>query len=133
MSVEERPGVGCRGAHRPRACALSSGSAPFVPPDTTRSDYGGELSPSFCTVTSERISDAQSAFLSAADAAAADTNSSLRPRSLSLIPPPPPPSPPAALLQQHRHTLTLCRRGRCYLPVSFCCNPPPPGLPPKHL
>lgn len=79
MSVEERPGFGCRSTHRPRACAFSSGSAPFVPPDTTCSDYSGELSPSFCTVTSERISDAQSAFMSPADVGGADTNSSSRP------------------------------------------------------
>lgn len=46
----------------------------------TCSDESGELSPSFCTVTSERISDAQSAFTNTADAGTADTNRSLRPR-----------------------------------------------------
>lgn len=79
MSVEERPGFACRSVHRPCVCAFSPGSARFVPPDTTCSDYSGELSPSFCTVTSERISDAQSAFMNTADVGGADTSSSLRP------------------------------------------------------
>lgn len=37
----------------------------------------GERGPSFCTVTSERISDAQSAFTNTADAGAADTHTVL--------------------------------------------------------
>lgn len=53
--------------------------ARLVPPDNLLGLKSGELSPSFRTVTSEQISDAQSAFTNTADAGGADTSSPARP------------------------------------------------------
>lgn len=79
---EERPGSGCCSTHRPCSRACSLGSAWFCsacPSRQLAALIKAELSPSFCTVTSERISGAQSAFTNTADAGDADGNSSLRP------------------------------------------------------
>lgn len=66
------------------------GSARLVSPDNLLGLKSGELSPSFRTVTSEQISDAQSAFTNTADAGGADTNSPARPWLYSSLVPPTP-------------------------------------------
>lgn len=77
MSEEERPGSDCCSVHRPCPRACSLGSARFGSVCPSRQLARIMLCPSFCTVTSERINDAQSAFTNSADADGADTNRQL--------------------------------------------------------